>query len=438
MRTFTVVSAIAGLASAFPANMASDPAFVKRAAEILRRADILNDPVGVSKAQTNCGPVPCLIFDEAEQHVSTSGEHAYAAPKADEIRGPCPGLNAAANHGYLPRSGIASIEETVSGLGAAYALTPEISAALAAYAVAITGNVAETVWSIGGPLPTDSLTGALLGTGQGLSYSHNAYEGDASIGRDDAYINHGDAHSLNVSKFTEVYALGGPEDRYTLDKFRKQFGAVQQRSIATNPYYFTGLFSTVVVVPAAYNFVINLMSNHSAKEPSGYLDGYNFKSFFGITGEPGSFKWQRGQERIPDNWYRRPSAEGYTGNDVVEDVLITYLAYPETLLIGGNTGTTNSFTGVSLDNFSENFIGLKNLGEGDNFACFAAQLLQNGVPDVLNKPLSELNSVLNLLSKYIDPLKKAFNCPQIGQYDFTLFSQFPGYKYKPNGPATNY
>ena len=44
------------------------------------------------------------------------------------------------------------------------------------------------------------------------------------------------------------------------------------------------------------------MSNHSAEEPSGYLDGYNFKSFFGITGNPGSFKWQRGQERIPDNW----------------------------------------------------------------------------------------------------------------------------------------
>jgi hypothetical protein len=32
----------------------------------------------------------------------------------------------------------------------------------------------------------------------------------------------------------------------------------QDESIANNPYYFTGAFSTVVVVPAAYNFVINV------------------------------------------------------------------------------------------------------------------------------------------------------------------------------------
>ena len=46
---------------------------------------------------------------------------------------------------------------------------------------------------------------------------------------------------------------------------------IAPNSIATNPYYFTGAFSTIVVVPAAYNFVINFMSNHSAAEPSGYL-----------------------------------------------------------------------------------------------------------------------------------------------------------------------
>lgn len=139
-----------------------------------------------------------------------------------------------------------------------------------------------------------------------LSYSHNNYEGDASIGRGDAYINNGDAHSLDVSKFEGVYAVGQPDDRYTLDKFRQRFHDVQQASISTNPYYFTGLFSTVVVVPAAYNFVINLMSNHSAEEPSGYLDGYMFKQFFAVTGEPGSFEWVKGQERIPENWVSFP------------------------------------------------------------------------------------------------------------------------------------
>lgn len=206
------------------------------------------------------GPTPCLTFDPEDQLVSTTGEYAYQSPAVSDIRGPCPGLNAAANHGYLPRSGIVSLEQTVSGLGALYNMSPELAAALAAYAIAIDGNVVEGVWSIGGPLPTDLLTGAILGTGQGLSYSHNNYEGDGSIGRNDAYINHGDAHSLNITKFTQVYAVGGKEDRYTLDKFVSRFEAVQDQSIAENGYYFTGAFSTVVVVPAAYNFVINFVS----------------------------------------------------------------------------------------------------------------------------------------------------------------------------------
>ena len=57
-------------------------------------------------------------------------------------------LNAAANHGYLPRNGIASIEQTVSGLGKLYNLGPRISAVLAAFAVATEGNPVEGVWSI--------------------------------------------------------------------------------------------------------------------------------------------------------------------------------------------------------------------------------------------------------------------------------------------------
>ena len=134
-------------------------------------------------------------------------------------------MNTLANHGYLPRSGIVTLEQTVSGLGALYNMSPELAAFLAAYAITLDGNIVEGVWSIGGPLPPDDIVGELLGTGQGLSYSHNNYEGDASIGRNDAYTNHGDAHSLNITKFEDVYAVGGDDksvngfnQRYTLDK----------------------------------------------------------------------------------------------------------------------------------------------------------------------------------------------------------------------------
>lgn len=50
-----------------------------------------------------------LGFDPKAQAVSTAGEHAFVAPAAGDQRGPCPGLNALANHGYLPHNGVATI-----------------------------------------------------------------------------------------------------------------------------------------------------------------------------------------------------------------------------------------------------------------------------------------------------------------------------------------
>lgn len=122
MKTFFVILGLVASSMAFPTMSGASREVLENAATLAarhsRRQEIPNDALGVSKAQTNCGPTPCLNFDPEDQLVSVTGQYAYASPAADEIRGPCPGLNAAANHGYLPRSGIASIEETVSGLGA--------------------------------------------------------------------------------------------------------------------------------------------------------------------------------------------------------------------------------------------------------------------------------------------------------------------------------
>lgn len=146
-----------------------------------------------------------------------------------------------------------------------YGMPPDVSGALSAYAVAFTGDVVTQTWSIGGPLPANILTSSgLLAGAQGISYSHNKYEGDTSIGRNDAYLNDGDAHSLNVTRFAFAYATGMDDDRYTLDKFRQDIQTNQERSVQNNPYYFAPPFSTTAVVPAAYNLVINHVS------PSGF------------------------------------------------------------------------------------------------------------------------------------------------------------------------
>lgn len=40
-----------------------------------------------SAARGNCGTVPCTVFSATEQFVSTTGDHAYASPAANQIRG---------------------------------------------------------------------------------------------------------------------------------------------------------------------------------------------------------------------------------------------------------------------------------------------------------------------------------------------------------------
>ncbi|KAL9076215.1 MAG: hypothetical protein Q9157_003750 [Trypethelium eluteriae] len=431
----------------FPSMKNANPEVLERAAKLadrttaqyVQRQSVPTDPLGFSAAETNCGPTPCLTFGEADQLVSTTGDHAYASPAVDEIRGPCPGLNAAANHGYLPRSGIVSVEEAILGLGAAYNLAPEVSALLAAYAVAVDGNIIEGLWSIGGPLPGDPGVPGLIRNGQGISYSHNNFEGDSSIARFDAYTNNGDAHSLDISKFEAVYAIGGNDtsedgfgQRYTLDLFRQHREQVQNDAIASNPYFFTGAFSTLFVVPGAYGFVITLMSNHTAEVPSGYL------SFFGISGAPGSFVWNKGQERIPDNWYRRPSTNQYTAVEVAIDVATGYVAYPGSLKIGGNTGTPNSFVGVSVENLTSGVYNAETLFEGDNFACFAFNVAEQGLPDFLQGAGSALNNATAFLQQYLSPITSELNCSQLAQYDAGVLNSFPGYHYSPTGPDNSY
>ena len=55
-------------------------------------------------------------FDPTSQHVSTTGEYAWVAPGPGDQRGPCPGLNALANHGYLPHSGVADIPTIIAAV----------------------------------------------------------------------------------------------------------------------------------------------------------------------------------------------------------------------------------------------------------------------------------------------------------------------------------
>ena len=320
-------------------------------------------------------------------------------------------------------------------------MSAELAGFLAAYAIIEDGDPISGTWYIGGPPPA-GLLGGLLGSPQGISWSHNVYEGDSSIARNDAYLNNGDAHSLNVTRFAQAYTTGVSDNNYTLDRFAQDFLAKTQESIATNPFYFAAPFSTTLVAPVAYNFVINFMSNHSAQQPNGYLDGSTFKTFFGVAGNYLSFTWLKGQERIPTNWYRRPSSVPYSIPNAFLDLSINFAAYPGSFRLGGNTNGVNTYTGVDLGDLTGGAYqasDLLNLNTS-NAACFYVQLVQALIPDAASGGIlgGTLAAILNLVNNFIDPITTGLTCAAFGKYKKSLFGKYPGYSYRPTGPATNY
>jgi len=91
------------------------------------------------------------------------------------------------------------------------------------------------------------------------------------------------------------------------------------------------------------------MANHSEEYPEGYLDRQTFASFFGVDGDSeDNFIAQQGHEQIPDNWYKRPIDDEFSTPDFLVDILEHAAYYSCLLLFGGNTGTVDSFVGVTF------------------------------------------------------------------------------------------
>ena len=213
-------------------------------------------------------------------------------------------------------------------------MSPDLAAVLAAISVLISGDIPTNTWSIGGAFPA-SVPG-VLSEPKGILGTHDKYEGNASIVRGDAYLNGGNVDVFQMRSWEHLYSLVG--DNLSLDKASAQSNYVTEYSVHNNPYYISGPFSGLVA-PAAHNFVVNFMSNHSAAVPGGTLDTEVLKSFFAVTGEPGKFVHHKYQERMPYNWYKRPGGvNAYNAADVFLDLIADASIYPNILKLGGNTG----------------------------------------------------------------------------------------------------
>lgn len=236
-----------------------------------------------------------------------------------------------------------------------------------------------------------------------------------------------------MSQFEELFALqpNAATANYDLNillQFRKtRF----QQSIAQNPYFFYGPFTGIGVSQAAFTFIYRFMSNKTAENPEGVLNQDVLKSFFAVTGNPGSFVYTPGYERIPENWYKRAIGDEYTIPFFISDLLAYAAQYPEILSVGGNTGTVNSFTGLDISNVTGGVYNSKSLTQGNNLQCFLLQFIQQTSPGLLSGLFLNPSGALATLTKELSGLLSGLTCPQLSKVYLDEFNMYPGYKKAP-------
>ncbi|KAH8831123.1 Chloroperoxidase [Flagelloscypha sp. PMI_526] len=222
--------------------------------------------------------------------------HHYRAPGKHDIRGPCPGLNTLANHGYLPRSGIATFEEVITGVGEGFNMEYNLAAGIAAFAMLARGNAYTNQVSIGGPtekippLP-ENIDGNQT---KGLA-THGRFEGDVSMTRRDYAV--GDNVHLDPELFNQLLdyvALYGNDSTITGPKSVVSYKTMQEfryarflDSLANNPileYH----FGRYLLSYGESSFTLNFFANGT----DGVLSTDTLKSIFQ-------------NHTFPENWHRR-------------------------------------------------------------------------------------------------------------------------------------
>ncbi|KIJ33933.1 hypothetical protein M422DRAFT_182714, partial [Sphaerobolus stellatus SS14] len=202
--------------------------------------------------------------------------HPFMPLRYGDMRGPCPGLNTLASHGYLPRNGIVTPTQIINAVQDGFNMDNRLALILTYATMLVDGNPLTNLMSIGGK---SALTGldppkpAIIG---GLD-THAVFEGDVSMTRADFFF--GDNHSFNQTLFNQFANFserfgGGNYNLTAAAEYR--FFRIQQ-SISDNPQfsfiaprYFTAYFE------AAFPLVFFV----DGRTANGQLSMENALSFF--------------------------------------------------------------------------------------------------------------------------------------------------------------
>ncbi|KAH7014282.1 Chloroperoxidase [Microdochium trichocladiopsis] len=368
------------------------------------------------------------------------GVHEFRPPNfaQGDQRGPCPGLNALANHGYLSRDGVVGFLEAIDAINSVFGMGIDLATVIAAMGVTTTGNPLSLNpgFSIGGQsAKSQNLLGnllGLLGTPRGLEGSHNFIEADSSNTRDDLYVT-GDASTMNMKYFMDVYNSIPAGGFLSVEAMGDRAAKRLAESKATNPLFYYGPYTGLIVRNAGFLFGIRLLSNHTDEYPlGGHMDRETFKSLWGVTTLPdGTLKYNKGWERIPANWYRTRSDYGFVELNL--DLLSWIAKHPELASIGGNMGTTNSFTPVDLANLSGGVFNVDTMLQGNNLMCFTLEIVKAFAPNSLSSLFTTLAKPLQMITDAVAVPLLNLGCPAMHELEANgsnilagLLSKFPG------------
>ncbi|KAF9445290.1 aromatic peroxygenase precursor [Macrolepiota fuliginosa MF-IS2] len=230
-------------------------------------------------------------------------QHPWKALRDGDTRGPCPGLNTLASHGWLPRSGIATPVQIINAVQEGFNMENSLARFLAYAAHLVDGNLITDQLSIGGKTSKTGPDPPPPATVGGLD-THAVFEGDASLTRGDFFF--GDNHSFNETLFDKLAAFS---NKYGAGKYNYTVaGELRwqriQDSIATNPTfsfvsprYFTAYAETTFPV----NFFID------GRQGDGQLDLDVARGFFQNM-------------RMPDDFHRASQPMSGDGEDIVVNV----------------------------------------------------------------------------------------------------------------------
>ncbi|KAI8951280.1 Chloroperoxidase [Xylaria longipes] len=379
-----------------------------------------------------------LSFDPLADPIDVSGEHSFKAPdfQNGDQRGPCPGLNALANHGYIPHDGIVAFLDVLEPANTVFGMSLDLVSILAGVITAYVGNPVSLHpgFSIGGMSSKSSnILGnlfGLLGKPRGLIGSHNVIETDSSATRNDLYDT-GNAYTMNVTLFEKLLEFA--EDGFiTMDALGDFAVDRFHESIATNPTFYYGPYSGTIARNAGYAFIGRFMSNHTKEYPlGGHLSKEVLSSFFGVCEENGKRVYKEGHERIPENWYRR--AVDYSLIDYNLDLVAWAIKHPVLLSIGGNQGKVNTFAGLNIADLTGGVLNATTLLEGNNLLCFALTALKTFVPTSLSTVIKLVEPALELITDVLATPLLELSCPAfkdltLGGEDLwsALLERYPG------------